>query len=92
MAVDPREMMRRLGILPGASQGAVLSALYFMVHKDLKTGGMLLGRSGYYESQAVRTKDGWKLKHHVVHLEGEVTAFPEPRWVAGPEVNRPGLR
>jgi hypothetical protein len=74
------------------AEGAVLSALYFIVMKDLKTGAMQLSRTGYYESQAVRTKDGWKIKHHIVHLEGELTALKEPSWVAGPGEIRPSLR
>jgi hypothetical protein len=74
------------------AEGAVLSAIYFMLQKDIKTGAMQLARTGYYESQAIRTKDGWKLKHHIVHLEGEVTALHDPSWVAGPDNIRPSLR
>ena len=73
-------------------EGAHLMAFFFTTSNNGPDGAMVLGTAGYYLSQAVRTKDGWKLKHHVVHLEGEVTAQPMPSWVAGPADERPGLR
>ena len=72
------------------AEGAIISALFFMTGENKTTGSMELTRTGYYESQAVRTKAGWKLKHHMVHLEGGITATAEPRWPIGPV--RKGLR
>ena len=59
------------------AEGAVLSAFFIGVTKS-RNGGLQMGRTGYYESQAVKTKDGWKLKHHVVHQEGDIVVPKDP--------------
>ncbi len=60
-------------------EGAHLMAFFFTTSNSGPAGAMVLGTSGYYLSQAVRTKDGWRLKHHVVHIEGPMNAPQEPR-------------
>lgn len=60
------------------AEGAVLSAFYLTIADTGANGGMVIGGTGRYESVVVKTKDGWRIKHHRVFGEGSVTARPEP--------------
>ena len=53
-------------------EGATLVAFFMAVMNNGPGGAMQMSTTGYYESVAVKTKDGWKLKHHVVHQEGNI--------------------
>jgi hypothetical protein len=59
-------------------EGAILSAFYLTIADTGANGGMTIGGTGRYESLVVKTKNGWRIKHHVVYGEGAVTARPEP--------------
>jgi len=61
-------------VTPNA-EGAILQAFYLTTSDDGKT-GFVIGGEGRYESQVIKTKQGWKIKHHVIHGEGSVTAVP----------------
>ena len=63
-------------VTPNA-EGAILSAFYLIVADDNANRTMLVGSTGRYESQLVKTKQGWKIKHHLVFGEGNVTARPD---------------
>lgn len=57
--------------------GAMLKAFWYTVSDDGKPGSKLaIGGTGWYESQVVRTRDGWKIKHHGIHSEGGIVATP----------------
>lgn len=62
-------------VTPNA-EGAILSAFYLVVSDGDGKTPMTIGPTGRYESQVVKTKDGWKIKHHVVYGEGFAGANP----------------
>ncbi len=55
-------------------EGATLVAFFMAVMNNGPGGAMQMSTTGYYESVAVKTRNGWKLKHHVVHQEGNIVA------------------
>jgi len=57
-------------------EGAVLSAFYIAVTNTGPNRQMIIGSTGRYESVVVKTKDGWRIKHHVVVSEGSILAKP----------------
>ena len=59
-------------------EGAILSAFYLTIADSGPKRNMVIGGTGRYESLVVKTRDGWRIKHHVVHGEGGVTARAEP--------------
>jgi hypothetical protein len=77
--LDPKRRFRHwtstFQVTPN-EEGALLTAFFFAVMNNGPNGAMLLGPTGRYESQVVRTKQGWKLKRHVVHPEGDIAARP----------------
>ena len=64
-------------------EGAILSAFYIAVTNTGPNREMLIGGTGRYESLVVKTKDGWRIKHHIVVSEGSILANP-PRPIAKP--------
>lgn len=60
-------------VTPNA-EGAILSAFYLVISDGNGKTPMTIGATGRYESQVVKTKDGWKIKHHVVLMEGSAVA------------------
>jgi hypothetical protein len=86
-AVDPskaaptrrfRHWTSTFNVTPNA-EGAILSAFYLVISDNNATTPMTIGPTGRYESQVVKTKDGWKIKHHVVYSEGSAIARTEAR-------------
>jgi hypothetical protein len=61
------------------NEGAILSAFYLVISDSNGTGPMTIGATGRYESLVVKTKNGWRIKHHVVYGEGSAIARTEPR-------------
>ena len=59
-------------------EGAILSAFYIPLINTGPNREFVVGPTGRYESLVVKTKDGWKIKHHVVIAEGPVVAMPIP--------------
>ncbi len=58
-------------------EGAILKAFWYTVADDGKPGSKLtIGVTGWYESQVVRTSQGWKIKRHGIHPEGGIVAPP----------------
>ena len=55
-------------------EGAILSAFYIAVTNTGPKRQMVIGATGRYESLVVKTKDGWRIKHHVVISEGSLFA------------------
>ncbi len=85
-AVDPaqaaptrkfRHWTSTFNVTPNA-EGAILSAFYLVISDNNGVGPMTIGATGRYESQVVKTKDGWRIKHHVVHGEGSAVARTAP--------------
>jgi hypothetical protein len=64
-------------VTPNA-EGAILSAFYIAVYDNNGRGPMFMGPTGRYESQVVKTKAGWKIKHHRVYSEGSIVTNPVP--------------
>jgi hypothetical protein len=64
-------------VAPNA-EGAILSAFYLTISDGDGSGPMMIGGTGRYASQVVKTKSGWKIKHHVVYGEGSVFARQPP--------------
>ena len=60
-------------VTPNA-EGAILSAFYLVISDNNGKSPMTIGATGRYESQVVKTKQGWKIKHHVVYSEGSTVA------------------
>lgn len=60
------------------AEGAILSAFYLVISDSPNSPQMVIGATGRYESLVVKTKDGWRIKHHVVFTEGSATARPAP--------------
>lgn len=60
-------------VTPNA-EGAMLSAFYLVISDNNGKSPMTIGPTGRYESQVVKTKNGWKIKHHVVYSEGSAVA------------------
>jgi hypothetical protein len=60
-------------VMPNA-EGAILSAFYLVISDNDGHTPMTIGGTGRYESQVVKTKNGWKIKHHVVYSEGPAVA------------------
>lgn len=78
---DPKHMLRHwtstFHVTPNA-EGAILSAFYVTMRSS-QGGPMVFGAStGRYESQVIKTRDGWRIKHHVIVSEGPVTMFQPP--------------
>jgi hypothetical protein len=63
-------------VTPNA-EGAILSAFYLVISDGDGKTPMTIGPTGRYESQVVKTKAGWKIKHHVVYGEGSAIARTE---------------
>lgn len=61
-----------------APGGATLSAFYIAVQNRGPKRELTITNTGRYESLVVKTKDGWKIKHHVVISEGPLLAPPNP--------------
>lgn len=59
-------------------EGAILSAFWIPLTNTGPNREFVVGGTGRYESLVVKTKDGWKIKHHVVVAEGPVVARPVP--------------
>lgn len=59
-------------------EGAILSAFYIPLTNVGPNREFVVGGTGRYESLVVKTKDGWKIKHHKVIAEGPVVAQPIP--------------
>ncbi len=59
-------------------EGAILSAFYIPLTNSGPNREFVVGGTGRYESLVVKTKDGWKIKHHKVVSEGPVVARPLP--------------
>ena len=59
-------------------EGAILSAFYIAVTNSGPKREMVIGATGRYESLVVKTKDGWRIKHHVVISEGSMLANARP--------------
>jgi hypothetical protein len=59
-------------------EGAMLSAFWIPLTNTGPNREFVVGGTGRYESLVVKTKDGWKLKHHKVISEGPVVARPIP--------------
>ena len=57
-------------------EGAILSAFWIPITNSGPNREMVIGGTGRYESLVVKTKDGWRIKHHVVISEGPVVATP----------------
>lgn len=78
---DPKRMLRHWTSTFHVSphpEGAILSAFYTTMI-SVKGGPMTWGGStGRYESLVVKTKDGWRFKHHVVISEGPVVPARGP--------------
>ncbi|MGE0392359.1 MAG: nuclear transport factor 2 family protein [Vicinamibacterales bacterium] len=70
-------------VTPNA-EGAILSAFYLIVSDGEGNGPMTVGATGRYESQVVKTKQGWKIKHHVVYGEGSAVARTAAMQAPGP--------
>ncbi len=64
-------------VTPNA-EGAILSAFYLVISDGDGRTPMTIGATGRYESQVVKTKSGWKVKHHVVYMEGSAIARTAP--------------
>ncbi len=86
-AVDPatkaptrrfRHWTSTFNVTPNA-EGAILSAFYLVISDGDGKTPMTLGPTGRYESQVVKTKSGWRIKHHVVYGEGAAGANPPRR-------------
>ncbi len=60
-------------------EGAILSAFYIAVTNTGPKKEMVIGATGRYESLVVKTKGGWRIKHHVVVSEGAMLASPYQR-------------
>src|SRR5205807_767691 len=78
---DPKRIMRHwtstFHVTPNA-EGAVLSTFYFIMTQEQGRPGLNLGTSaGRYESLVVKTRAGWRIKHHVVLGEGAVSPPPQ---------------
>lgn len=71
-------------VTPNA-EGAILSAFYLVISDGNGDQPMTISSTGRYESQVVKTKDGWRIKHHVVFGEGSAYAHtPEAAPVLRP--------
>src|SRR5262249_22663607 len=69
---DPQRKLRHwtttFNVMPHP-EGAILSAFWIPLTNTGPNREFVVGGTGRYESLVVRTKDGWKLKHHVVIAE-----------------------
>lgn len=79
LVLDPERKLRHwtttFNVQPHP-EGAILSAFYIAVINTTPRREMLITGTGRYESLVVKTKDGWRLKHHVVISEGSLLATP----------------
>ena len=79
---DPQRKLRHWTTTFNATptpEGAILSAFYIAITNTGPNREMVIGGTGRYESLVVKTKDGWRIKHHVVVSEGPVVATPIPQ-------------
>ncbi len=79
---DPKRILRHwtttFHVTPHP-EGAILSAFYTTMTQDNGVPGMVWGRgTGRYESLVVKTRAGWRIKHHVVVSEGALSRFTPP--------------
>jgi hypothetical protein len=78
---DPKRKLRHwtttFNVTPHP-EGAILSAFWIPLTNSGPNGEFVVGGTGRYESLVVKTKDGWKLKHHKVISEGPVVARSIP--------------
>src|SRR5262245_4675524 len=78
---DPQRKLRHwtttFNVMPHP-EGAILSAFYIPLTNSGPNKEFVVGGTDRYESLVVRTKDGWKIKHHKVISEGPVVARPIP--------------
>jgi len=72
-----RHWTSTFNVMPN-TEGAILSAFYLVISDGDGKTPMTIGPTGRYESQVVKTKDGWRIKHHVVYGEGSAIARTEP--------------
>ncbi len=78
---DPKRMLRHwtstFHVTPNA-EGAILSAFYVTMTSSQGKPMVFGSSTGRYESQVVKTRDGWRIKHHVVISEGPVSMLQPP--------------
>jgi hypothetical protein len=78
---DPKWTLRHwtttFHVTPTA-EGAILSAFYIAVQNNGPNRELAMNGTGRYESLVVKTKDGWRIKHHVVISEGKLLTNPNP--------------
>ena len=55
-------------------EGATLSAFWYIMTQESGQTGLSIGPAGRYESDVVKTPQGWRIKKHGVFGEGFVTA------------------
>lgn len=82
VAKDPGRKLRHWTTTFNVSphpEGAILSAFYIPLTNTGPNHEFVIGGTGRYESLVVKTRDGWRIKHHVVVSEGPVVARPIPQ-------------
>jgi SnoaL-like protein len=70
-----RHWSSTFNVTPNA-EGATLSAFYLVISDGNGQQPMTISSTGRYESLVVKTKNGWRIKHHVVFGEGSAYAHP----------------